>query len=93
MPYTKLPPTSHQPKPILPDLPTSLILTQPIHTTQPPPKQLPTLLHKFITLAKKPHLPSPRNPPKTLRNLQILNQNHSTQTPLQKLFREIAQPY
>ncbi|WP_186308261.1 Hsp33 family molecular chaperone HslO, partial [Staphylococcus epidermidis] len=73
MPYTKLPPTSHQPKPILPHLPTSLILTQPIHTTQPPPKQLPTLLHKFITLPKKPHLPSPPNPPKTLPNLQILN--------------------
>ncbi|WP_394851827.1 L17 family ribosomal protein [Staphylococcus haemolyticus] len=64
-----------------------------MQTTEPPPKELRTLLHKLITLGKKPHLPSPPNPPKTLPNLQILNQHQTTQTPLQKLFPQIPQPY
>ena len=41
----------------------------------------------------KGDLASRRNAAKTLRNVEILNEDDSTQTALQKLFGEIAERY
>ncbi|WP_155009652.1 L17 family ribosomal protein, partial [Priestia megaterium] len=84
-------PTTPQPNPLLPHLTTHLIISQPIHTTQPPPKQLPSTLQKMITLPKPPHLHPPPQPPSYIPN-QLAN-HQPAQTPLQKLFSHIPTPY
>ena len=84
MGYRKLGRTSDQRKAMLRDLATSLIVSERIETRE---------AEKMITLGKKGDLASRRNAAKTLRNVEILNEDDSTQTALQKLFGEIAERY
>lgn len=93
MGYRKLGRTSDQRKAILRDLATSLIVSERIETTEARAKEVRSLVEKLITLGKKGDLASRRNAAKTLRNVEILNEDDSTQTALQKLFGEIAERY
>ena len=93
MGYRKLGRTSDQRKAMLRDLATSLIVSDRIETTEARAKEVRSLVEKFITLGKKGDLASRRNAAKTLRNVEILNEDDSTQTALQKLFGEIAERY
>ncbi|MDF0269999.1 50S ribosomal protein L17 [Staphylococcus pseudintermedius] len=93
MGYRKLGRTSDQRKAMLRDLATSLIVSERIETTEARAKELRSVVEKLITLGKKGDLASRRNAAKTLRNVQILNEDEMTQTALQKLFGEIAERY
>ena len=93
MGYRKLGRTSDQRKAMLRDLATSLIVSERIETTEARAKELRSVVEKLITLGKKGDLASRRNASKTLRNVQILNEDETTQTALQKLFGEIAERY
>ncbi|KIX91067.1 MULTISPECIES: 50S ribosomal protein L17 [Staphylococcus] len=93
MGYRKLGRTSDQRKAMLRDLATSLIVSERIETTEARAKELRSVVEKLITLGKKGDLASRRNAAKTLRNVEILNEDETTQTALQKLFGEIAERY
>ena len=93
MGYRKLGRTSDQRKAMLRDLATSLIVSERIETTEARSKEVRSVVEKLITLGKKGDLASRRNAAKTLRNVEILNEDESTQTALQKLFGEIAERY
>lgn len=93
MGYRKLGRTSDQRKAMLRDLATSLIVSERIETTETRAKEVRSVVEKLITLGKKGDLASRRNAAKTLRNVEILNEDESTQTALQKLFGEIAERY
>ncbi|HDU1446712.1 TPA: 50S ribosomal protein L17 [Staphylococcus pseudintermedius] len=93
MGYRKLGRTSDQRKAMLRDLATSLIVSERIETTEARAKELRSVVEELITLGKKGDLASRRNAAKTLRNVQILNEDETTQTALQKLFGEIAERY
>ncbi|MBM6158898.1 50S ribosomal protein L17 [Staphylococcus epidermidis] len=93
MGYRKLGRTSDQRKAMLRDLATSLIVSERIEATEARAKEVRSLVEKLITLGKKGDLASRRNAAKTLRNVEILNEDDSTQTALQKLFGEIAERY
>ena len=93
MGYRKLGRTSDQRKAMLRDLATSLIVSERIETTEARAKEVRSLVEKLITLGKKGDLASRRNAAKTLRNVEILNEDETTQTALQKLFGEIAERY
>ena len=93
MGYRKLGRTSDQRKAMLRDLATSLIVNERIETTEARAKELRSVVEKLITLGKKGDLASRRNAAKTLRNVEILNEDETTQTALQKLFGEIADRY
>ncbi|RQN32860.1 50S ribosomal protein L17 [Paraburkholderia tropica] len=93
MGYRKLGRTSDQRKAMLRDLATSLVVSGRIETTEARAKEVRSVVEKLITLGKKGDLASRRNAAKTLRNVEILNEDDSTQTALQKLFGEIAERY
>ncbi|OHO93231.1 50S ribosomal protein L17 [Staphylococcus sp. HMSC057G10] len=93
MGYRKLGRTSDQRKAMLRDLATSLIVSERIETTEARAKEVRSVVEKLITLGKKGDLTSRRNAAKTLRNVEILNEDETTQTALQKLFGEIAERY
>ncbi|HCW7291992.1 TPA: 50S ribosomal protein L17 [Staphylococcus aureus] len=93
MGYRKLGRTSDQRKAMLRDLATSLIISERIETTEARAKEIRSVIEKLITLGKKGDLASRRNAAKTLRNVEILNEDETTQTALQKLFGEIAERY
>lgn len=93
MGYRKLGRTSDQRKAMLRDLATSLIVSERIETTEARAKEVSSVVEKLITLGKKGDLASRRNAAKTLRNVEILNEDDSTQTALQKLFGEITERY
>ncbi|CXT32000.1 TPA: 50S ribosomal protein L17 [Staphylococcus aureus] len=93
MGYRKLGCTSDQRKAMLRDLATSLIISERIETTEARAKEVRSVVEKLITLGKKGDLASRRNAAKTLRNVEILNEDETTQTALQKLFGEIAERY
>lgn len=93
MGYRKLGRTSDQRKAMLRDLATSLIVSERIETTEARAKEVRSVVEKLITLGKKGDLASRRNTAKTLRNVEILNEDETTQTALQKLFGEIAERY
>ena len=93
MGYRKLGRTSDQRKAMLRDLATSLIVSERIETTEARAKELRSVVEKLITLGKKGDLASRRQAAKTLRNVEVLNEDETTQTALQKLFGEIAERY
>ena len=93
MGYRKLGRTSDQRKAMLRDLATSLIVSERIETTEARAKEVRSVVEKLITLGKKGDLAARRNAAKTLRNVEILNEDETTQTALQKLFGEIAERY
>ncbi|HEG7302215.1 TPA: 50S ribosomal protein L17 [Staphylococcus aureus] len=93
MGYRKLGRTSDQRKAMLRDLATSLMISERIETTEARAKEVRSVVEKLITLGKKGDLASRRNAAKTLRNVEILNEDETTQTALQKLFGEIAERY
>ncbi|HFN8894812.1 TPA: 50S ribosomal protein L17 [Staphylococcus aureus] len=93
MGYRKLGRTSDQRKAMLRDLATSLIISERIETTEARAKEVRSVVEKLITLGKKGDLASRRNAAITLRNVEILNEDETTQTALQKLFGEIAERY
>ena len=93
MGYRKLGRTSDQRKAMLRDLATSLIISERVETTEARAKELRSVVEKLITLGKKGDLASRRQAAKTLRNVEILNEDETTQTALQKLFGEIAERY
>ena len=93
MGYRKLGRTSDQRKAMLRDLATSLIVSERIETTEARAKEVRSVVEKLITLGKIGDLASRRNAAKTLRNVEILNEDETTQTALQKLFGEIAERY
>ncbi|MBO1205848.1 MULTISPECIES: 50S ribosomal protein L17 [Staphylococcus] len=93
MGYRKLGRTSDQRKAMLRDLATSLIISERVETTEARAKELRSVVEKLITLGKKGDLASRRQAAKTLRNVEILNEDETTQTALQKLFGEVAERY
>ncbi|PTE83267.1 50S ribosomal protein L17 [Staphylococcus equorum] len=93
MGYRKLGRTSDQRKAMLRDLATSLIVSERVETTEARAKELRSVVEKIITLGKKGDLASRRQAAKTLRNVEILNEDESIQTALQKLFGEVAERY
>ncbi|AVP36521.1 50S ribosomal protein L17 [Staphylococcus felis] len=93
MGYRKLGRTSDHRKAMLRNLATSLIVSERIETTEARAKELRSVVEKLITLGKKGDLASRRQAAKTLQNVEILNEDETTQTALQKLFGEIADRY
>ncbi|MEX6086401.1 50S ribosomal protein L17 [Staphylococcus saprophyticus] len=93
MGYRKLGRTSDQRKAMLRDLATSLIVSERVETTEARAKELRSVVEKLITLGKKGDLASRRQAAKTLRNVEILNEDEIVQTALQKLFGEVAERY
>lgn len=93
MGYRKLGRTSDQRKAMLRNLATALIVSERIETTEARAKEVRSVVEKLITLGKKGDLASRRNAAKTLQNVEILNEDETTQTALQKLFGEIAERY
>ncbi|NWK84119.1 50S ribosomal protein L17 [Staphylococcus sp. GSSP0090] len=93
MGYRKLGRTSDQRRAMLRDLATSLIVSERVETTEARAKELRSVVEKLITLGKKGDLASRRQAAKTLRNVEILNEDETVQTALQKLFGEVAERY
>ena len=93
MGYRKLGRTSDQRKAMLRDLATSLIVSERVETTEARAKEVRSVVEKLITLGKKGDLASRRQAAKTLRNVEILNEDETVQTALQKLFGEVAERY
>lgn len=77
MGYRKLGRTSDQRKAMLRDLATSLIISERIETTEARAKEVRSVVEKLITLGKKGDLASRRNAAKTLRNVEILNEDET----------------
>ncbi|PTJ84451.1 50S ribosomal protein L17 [Staphylococcus simulans] len=93
MGYRKLGRTSDQRKAMLRDLATSLIVNERIETTEARAKELRGVVDKLITLGKKGDLASRRQAARIVRDVEILNEDETTQKALQKLFGEIAPRY
>lgn len=93
MGYRKLGRTSDQRKAMLRDLATSLVVNERIETTEARAKELRGVVDKLVTLGKKGDLASRRQAAKIVRDVEILNEDETTQTALQKLFGEIAPRY
>ncbi|WP_412521569.1 50S ribosomal protein L17 [Staphylococcus simulans] len=93
MGYRKLGRTSDQRKAMLRDLATSLIVNERIETTEARAKELCGVVDKLVTLGKKGDLASRRQAARIVRDVEILNEDETTQTALQKLFGEIAPRY
>ena len=93
MGYRKLGRTSDQRKAMLRDLATSLIVSERIETTEARAKEVRSVVEKLITLGKKGDLASRRQAARIVRDVEILNEDETTQTALQKLFGEIAPRY
>ena len=82
MGYRKLGRTSDQRKAMLRDLATSLIVSERIETTEARAKELRSIVEKLITLGKKGDIASRRQAAETLRKVEILNEDETTQTAL-----------
>ena len=82
MGYRKLGRTSDQRKAMLRDLATSLIVSERIETTEARAKEVRSVV-EINHFRVKRDLASRRNAAKTLRNVEILNEDESTQTALQ----------
>lgn len=90
MGYRKLGRTSDQRKAMLCDLATSLIVSERITTTEQRAKELRRVVDKLVTLGKRGDLASRRRAGQTVRNVEIANEDGTTQYALQKLFDDIA---
>lgn len=90
MGYRKLGRTSDQRKAMLRDLATSLIVSERITTTEQRAKELRRVVDKLVTLGKRGDLASKRRAGQTVRNVEIANEDGTTQYALQKLFDDIA---
>ncbi|KKK33406.1 50S ribosomal protein L17 [Salinicoccus sediminis] len=90
MGYRKLGRTSDQRKAMLRDLATSLIVSERITTTEKRAKELRKVADKLVTLGKKGNLAARRRAGQTVRNVEITNEDGTTQDALQKLFNDIA---
>ncbi|HIW13677.1 MAG TPA: 50S ribosomal protein L17 [Candidatus Salinicoccus stercoripullorum] len=90
MGYRKLGRTSDQRKAMLRDLVTSLIVSERITTTEKRAKELRKVADKLVTLGKKGDLAARRRAGQTVRNVEITNEDGTTQDALQKLFNDIA---
>ncbi|MFD2830829.1 50S ribosomal protein L17 [Corticicoccus populi] len=90
MGYRKLGRTSNQRKAMLRDLATSLIVSERITTTEQRAKELRKVADKLVTLGKKGDLSAKRRAGQTVRNVEIINEDGTTQYALQKLFEDIA---
>ncbi|GAB3067281.1 50S ribosomal protein L17 [Salinicoccus sesuvii] len=90
MGYRKLGRTSDQRKAMLRDLATSLIVSERITTTEQRAKELRRVVDKLVTLGKRGDLPARRRAGQTVRNVEIANEDGTTQYALQKLFEDIA---
>ncbi|SOC42270.1 50S ribosomal protein L17 [Salinicoccus kekensis] len=90
MGYRKLGRTSSQRKAMLRDLATSLIVSERITTTEARAKELRSIVDKLITLGKRGDVTARRRAGRTVRDVQILNEDGTTQDALQKLFDDIA---
>ncbi|SUM34414.1 50S ribosomal protein L17 [Staphylococcus gallinarum] len=69
---------------MLRDLATSLIVSERVETTEARAKELRSVVEKLITLGKRGDLASRRQAAKTLRNVEILNEDETTQTATSK---------
>lgn len=90
MGYRKLGRTSSQRKAMLRDLATSLIVSERITTTEQRAKELRSITDKLVTLGKRGDIAARRRAGQTVRNVEILNEDGTTQNALQKLFNDIA---
>lgn len=90
MGYRKLGRTSSQRKAMLRDLATSLIVSERITTTEQRAKELRSITDKLVTLGKRGDIAARRRAGQTVRNVEILNEDGTTQDALQKLFNDIA---
>lgn len=90
MGYRKLGRTSSQRKAMLRDLATSLIVSERITTTEQRAKELRSIADKLVTLGKRGDIAARRRAGQTVRNVEILNEDGTTQDALQKLFNDIA---
>ena len=90
MGYRKLGRTSSQRKAMLRDLATSLIVSERITTTEQRAKELRSIADKLVTLGKRGDIAARRRAGQTVRNVEILNEDGTTQNALQKLFNDIA---
>lgn len=90
MGYRKLGRTSSQRKAMLRDLATSLIVSERITTTEHRAKELRSIADKLVTLGKRGDIAARRRAGQTVRNVEILNEDGTTQNALQKLFNDIA---
>ena len=90
MGYRKLGRTSDQRKAMLRDLATSLIVSERITTTGQRAKELRRVVDKLVTLGKRGDLASRRRAGQTVRNVEIANEDGTTQYALQKLFDDIV---
>ncbi|CAM4182174.1 50S ribosomal protein L17 [Lacicoccus alkaliphilus] len=90
MGYRKLGRTSSQRKAMLRDLATSLIVSERITTTEARAKELRSIVDKLVTLGKRGDVAARRRAGRTVRNVEILNEDGTTQDALQKLFGDIA---
>lgn len=90
MGYRKLGRTSSQRKAMLRDLATSLIVSERITTTEQRAKELRSIADKLVTLGKRGDIAARRRAGQTVRNVEILNEDGTTQYALQKLFNDIA---
>ena len=90
MGYRKLGRTSSQRKAMLRDLATSLIVSERITTTEQRAKELRSVADKLVTLGKRGDIAARRRAGQTVRNVEILNEDGTTQNALQKLFNDIA---
>ncbi|HIV82540.1 MAG TPA: 50S ribosomal protein L17 [Candidatus Salinicoccus merdavium] len=90
MGYRKLGRTSSQRKAMLRDLATSLIVSERITTTEQRAKELRSVADKLVTLGKRGDIAARRRAGQTVRNVEILNEDGTTQDALQKLFNDIA---
>src|SRR5690625_1167368 len=90
MGYSKLGRTSSQRKAMLRDLATSLIVSERITTTEQRAKELRSVADTLVTLGKRGDIDARRRAGQTVRNVEILNEDGTTQDALQKLFNDIA---
>jgi len=90
MGYRKLGRTSSQRKAMLRDLATSLIVSERITTTEARAKELRSIVDKLVTLGKRGDVAARRRAGRTVRDVEILNEDGTTQDALQKLFDDIA---
>ena len=75
---------------MLRDLATSLIVSERITTTEARAKELRSVVDKLVTLGKRGDVAARRRAGRTVRNVEILNEDGTTQDALQKLFGDIA---
>ena len=91
MGYRKLGRLSQHRKAMLRDLATDLIINERITTTEARAKELRRSVEKLITLGKRGDLHARRQAATVLRQKQVNDDDN--QTPLQKLFSDIAPRY